>query len=454
MRLPENIHALVSKYNRPGPRYTSYPTAPHFRDDIARDSLMDAVRTGSGPISLYLHIPFCEKNCWFCGCNTIITTRHSRADTYLDLIEQEIRIFNSRNGSRKSVGQMHWGGGTPNFLSPEQIQRLLGILREGFDFLPGFEFSVELAPSHLKQEQIDALIAGGLTRASFGIQDCQPEVQRAINRIQPMETNRWVMDALRKAGISSVNVDLIYGLPLQTPESYHDTLQQVLTLNPDRFAIFSYAHLPSLKPAQRKLEAFGLPDPDTKIRLLLEAIQTLTASGYDYIGMDHFAKPGDELNIARTAGRLHRNFQGYTVQEATELVSLGISSISETARTYRQNAKDWRTYADLVQKGEWPIARGIVLSDEDEARRWAIQSIMCRLRLDRNELVRRYPAHADGILNASTIKALAPMDDDGFLTISDNGLQVTDLGRLFLRNIAMTFDAWLDPQAHRHSSTV
>ncbi|MBN2234414.1 MAG: oxygen-independent coproporphyrinogen III oxidase, partial [Opitutales bacterium] len=319
---------------------------------------------------------------------------------------------------------------------------------------PGFEFSVELAPSHLKQEQIDALVAGGLTRASFGIQDCQPEVQRAINRIQPMETNRWIMDALRKGGITSVNVDLIYGLPLQTPESYRDTLQQVLTLDPDRFAIFSYAHLPSLKPAQRKLEPFGLPDPDTKIRLLLEAIQTLTASGYDYIGMDHFAKPGDELNIARTAGRLHRNFQGYTVQEATELVSLGISSISETARTYRQNAKDWRTYADLLQKGEWPIARGIVLSDEDEARRWAIQSIMCRLRLDRNELLRRYPSYADGILSASCEKELAPMETDGFLTISDDGLQVTDLGRLFLRNIAMTFDAWLDPQAHRHSSTV
>ena len=453
MELTDNIRNLILKYNRPGPRYTSYPTAPHFSSDADREELKRHAATQDGAASLYVHIPFCESNCWFCGCNTIITTRRKSADAYLDLLAREIALFNEQLSDRRRVTQIHFGGGTPNFLAVEQIERLFSILHKGFEISGEAEFSVELAPNYLTEAQLDAFARNGLTRASFGIQDIQPDVQRAINRIQPQEVNQTTILRLRERGISSVNIDLIYGLPYQTTDSYLDTLESVIALNPDRLAVFNYAHVPHMKPYQSKLERHPMPTPDTKIDLLLTIIRKLNEADYRYIGMDHFAKPDDELHLAQQEHRLHRNFQGYTVQDERQLIALGISAISETPYTYRQNHKTYEAYRQSLEQGEWPISRGIVITEEDYVRRSMIQSVMCNLRFNYSDYSETNPDLFPIVMEG--IKPHLPeLERDGLIECHANGFRVTDLGRLFLRNIAMIFDAYLGIGEAKYSKTV
>ena len=329
---------LIRKYNQPGPRYTSYPTALQFEPVSDPATLLADTRAGTGPLSLYYHLPFCESLCWFCACTTVITTNHGRADGYIDLLEREMDLFRPHLAEGRAVEQLHWGGGSPSFFNSAQITRLTQAIRSRFDFCAEAECSVELDPRTLSEEKVYALAAGGFNRASFGVQDVDPAVQEAIHRIQPSEMNRRSLAWIRAAGMRSINIDLIYGLPKQTVASFRATLEEVIAYQPDRLAIFSYAHVPWVAPAQKILERAALPDAETNLAMLELIIETLAAAGYVYIGMDHFARPDDELAIAQRTGAMHRNFQGYSTRAGRELCSFGMSAISQSQRSYFQVA--------------------------------------------------------------------------------------------------------------------
>ena len=444
---------LIRKYNQPGPRYTSYPTAPHFSNDTDKAALAAQTESEDSDLSLYFHIPFCRSLCWFCGCTKIITTQQDKADHYLDLMEKEIDLFLPRIKDGRKVKQLHFGGGTPNYLTPAQIDRFSAFLHDRFEFYPDAELATELDPRTLTQEHIDAFRRLGINRASMGVQDTKPEVQEAVHRIQTDEHNRNALEWLREAGITSCNLDLIYGLPKQTPDSFEQTLYDILEYSPDRLAVFSYAHVPWIMPAQKILEAKDLPKPEAKIQMLEKIITILTNNGYHYVGMDHFAKDKDELAIAQKNKTLQRNFQGYSTHGGVEICAFGMSSISQTSRSYRQNFKDITDYGQAVAAGNYPIDRGILLTDEDVLRRDLIMSIMCQLELD---YTAKSAQHGIDIKStfAESIASLKPMEDDGLLELKENSLEVTDQGRLFIRNIAMAFDAYLDSGKAKFSKTV
>ena len=444
---------LIRKYNQPGPRYTSYPTAPHFSNDTDKAALAAQTESEDSDLSLYFHIPFCRSLCWFCGCTKIITTQQDKADHYLDLMEKEIDLFLPRIKAGRKVKQLHFGGGTPNYLTPAQIDRFSAFLHDRFEFYPDAELATELDPRTLTQEHIDAFRRLGINRASMGVQDTKPEVQEAVHRIQTDEHNRNALEWLREAGITSCNLDLIYGLPKQTPDSFEHTLYDILEYSPDRLAVFSYAHVPWIMPAQKILEAKDLPKPEAKIQMLEKIITILTNNGYHYVGMDHFAKDKDELAIAQKNKTLQRNFQGYSTHGGVEICAFGMSSISQTSRSYRQNFKDITDYGQAVAAGNYPIDRGILLTDEDVLRRDLIMSIMCQLELD---YTAKSAQHGIDIKStfAESIASLKPMEDDGLLELKENSLEVTDQGRLFIRNIAMAFDAYLDSGKAKFSKTV
>lgn len=448
-----SVLGLIRKYDQPGPRYTSYPPANHFSPEVDREALVQASAQGDGPLSLYLHIPFCESLCWFCGCHTFTTLNRDKAQHYLDDLFAEIRQTATRLRPGRAVVQIHLGGGTPNFLMPAQIRSLARVLRDHFDVANDAEISAELDPRILTEAHVDALRELGLNRASFGVQDCNPEVQAAVHRVQPAEMNERAMRWLRQAGIASVNIDLIYGLPLQTPEGFRATLREVQALRPERFAVFNYAHVPWMKPAQKLLERHPLPQGDAKLALLQVIVNELTEGGFVYIGMDHFARPEDELVRAQQQGSLQRNFQGYSTRAGVEIVGLGISSISQTERTYRQNHKDLASYHDAVAEGQAPISRGYQLSPEDHLRRAVIREIMCNLQIDYASFATTwnidFPRHF-----AEALTTLAPMADDGLVTLGTDSLKVTERGRWFLRNLAMPFDQYLARAPGRYSRTV
>ncbi|MFP4352004.1 MAG: oxygen-independent coproporphyrinogen III oxidase [Puniceicoccaceae bacterium] len=444
---------LIAKYNRPGPRYTSYPTAVHFEPVDDPEPLLAPTRESGSPLSLYFHLPFCETLCWFCGCNTIITKDHGRAGDYRSLLEAEMDAFAGLIRPHREVGQLHFGGGTPNFFPAPEIEALGRSIRSRFPFAADAECSVELAPSHLSEEQVAAFASFGVRRASFGIQDIDPGVQKAIHRIQPHETNVRTMGWLRKHGYDSVNIDLIYGLPGQTVESFEKTLETVLTLDPDRFAIFNYAHVPWMKPAQKMLERAGLPTPAEKIEMLRFIVSHLPSRGYRYIGMDHFAKPGDELVAAQEAKTLQRNFQGYSTRAGLEIAAFGISSISQTEDSYRQNHKRLETYRHALDRGVLPVEKGCLVTPEDKIRRDAIHRTMCDLEIDREAFGRRWGIDFDEFFAAGAA-GLAGLAADGLLEDDGRRLRVTEAGRLFLRNIAMCFDAGPGPGEGRYSRTV
>lgn len=455
MKLSDADIALIEKYNRPGPRYTSYPPANHFSDVSEARSLLESTRTSQAPLSLYFHLPFCETLCWFCGCHTITTLDRNRVDQYLDLLEQEATLFTKHLSTGRKAVQLHFGGGTPNFFEPRQLDRLAGMLETHFRFSPDAEKSVELDPRRLSQEHVAAFARMGLRRASFGVQDSNPDVQAAIHRIQPHEQNIATMRMLREHGFTSANIDLIYGLPRQTPDSFRRTLDEVLTLQPDRFAIFNYAHVPWMKPAQKILEKHGLPSPQTKLALLALCIETLTDAGYVYIGMDHFAKPDDELVRAQQDKTLQRNFQGYSTRAGVEICGFGISSISQNASAYRQNVKDMESYAYHLKQGSLPIAKGYQLKDEDKLRADCIMRLMCDLGLDFDAMSTKWSiTFREKFANA--IEQLEEPARDGLIQWDTRGFTVTERGRLFVRNLAMCFDAYLTPtpSAGRYSRTV
>lgn len=449
---------LVRKYDMPAPRYTSYPTAVEFKDWADPAPLLAHVdrtnRDAELPLSLYYHLPFCETLCWFCGCTTVITLNHGQADTYLDYLEKEVTRLAPRVHPDRRVRQLHYGGGTPTFFQAAQLARLDALTRRFFRFDPGAELSVEIDPRRLAHEQVVALRDSGFTRASLGVQDFNPRVQLAVHRIQPRALTEQTIAWLREEGFTSINLDLIYGLPYQTVDSFRDTLEQVLELAPDRLAVFSYAHVPWIKPAQKILEReSALPPPEAKFAMLKLITETLTNRGYVYVGMDHFARVNDELAVAQAEGTLQRNFQGYSTRAGAEILAFGVSAISQTPFSYRQNHKTLPAYCAALDRGEVPVARGRELSAEDHERRDIIMRLMCDLQLD-------YAALSAGLGGefthrfASELARLQPLADDGLVELHATGMRVTDQGRLFLRNIAMCFDAYFTAQAGQHARTV
>jgi oxygen-independent coproporphyrinogen-3 oxidase len=455
---PQVDLALVKKYNVAGPRYTSYPPATQFTDQISWDDLAAKIETNNRSprdLSIYVHIPFCESLCWFCGCTTVITPNHEKGREYVAVLGREIaNLVPLLHGDRRAV-QLHFGGGSPTFLRPDEVRQLGEHIHRHFVFAPDIEASVEVDPRRLTRDHMAAFRDIGFNRASMGVQDFNPEVQAAVHRIQPKEMTRQAIDWMRDLGFHSINLDLIYGLPHQTPESFEQTLDAVLEMDPDRLAVFSYAHVPWIKPAQKILETKLLPSPETKLQLLKLVIEKLTADNrYVYIGMDHFAKPGDELAVAQRDKQLQRNFQGYSTRGGSDIYAFGLSAISQTPDAYWQNEKELPKYAGAVQAGRVPLHRGYFVTEDDKLRRETIMRVMCDLALDFAALSKQLGI-AFAHYFAREIDALAPFEADGLLTRVPGGIEVTDAGRLFIRNIAMTFDATLAPAGERrHSKTI
>lgn len=449
--------ALIRKYAVPGPRYTSYPPATQFHEDVAALNIDQSIvadnAPGAGPLSLYFHLPFCESRCWFCGCTTIITQRHDAAGAYTQDLAREMKLVASRLDPTRPVAQLHFGGGTPTFFSPEALLRLGELIRHHFHFTPDAEVSVEIDPRRVTPAHIGALRAIGVNRASLGIQDTDANVQQAIHRVQPQAFNRRTVQWLRQAGISSINLDLIYGLPLQNVETVGRTISDALELAPERLSIFGYAHVPWIKPAQRILEKQQpLPGPEERLAMFALMRDRLLQAGYVDIGLDHFARPDDELALAHAQGGLQRNFQGYSTRAGTSLYSFGISAISQTPDSYRQNYKSLALYRAALAENRLPVERGYRMTAEDQRRRRLIMGIMCDRRLDFTAL------HAELGLDvpktyANELASLAMMEADGLVRIDREALEILPAGEPLLRVIAMKFDAYLSA-GRRHSSTV
>ncbi len=454
----DNRQDLVAKYARQAPRYTSYPPAPHFKemeDDGPAVSHLEKRNAGSRPISLYIHIPFCASLCWYCACTKVITRREGDSTEYLRRLFREMETIRQMLNPGNRVVQVHFGGGTPTFLSPEELRQTGKKLRSLFAFEDEMEFAVEIDPRRMTQDHVTALAEIGCNRASIGIQDVREDVQKAINRVQPMEINERVAHWLRSAGIRNINIDLIYGLPLQSRGSFEATLNEVKVLDPDRFAIFNYAHIPWMIPSQKLVDRNPMPGPHEKFAMLEMMIENLTASGYSYIGMDHFAKTGDELSLAQQNGSLQRNFQGYSTRADTDIYGFGMSSISQIGDGYLQSVKDLDEYYRRIDSGRHPWFRHYYLTRDDRIRRHTIMRLMCDLQLDFIAIGRRWNINAKTYFGDS-LEPLKEMADDGLIRWTTDGFFVTDTGRLFLRNIATAFDVYYtDPEKQgRYSKTV
>jgi len=435
---------LLMKYDRSGPRYTSYPTAPYLTADISSKDYVQAIESDDRDknISLYFHLPFCDTLCHFCGCTMLLTRNPARIDTYLDFIEKEIRLLRQHFHGHRKVSQLHWGGGTPNSLSPEQIRRLGKCIHDNFILDAQAEVSVELDPRGLTFEHMQAFHDVGFNRCSMGIQDFDSKVQKAVNRVQSQDITRDAMDWARRLNFTSINIDLIYGLPFQHPDSYQKTLVKVIEMAPDRLAVFNYAHVPAMIKKQRMITVEDLPGPQLKLQLLKLAIEKLTGAGYAYIGMDHFARPEDELFIALKEKTLYRNFQGYSTHAGLDLYSFGMSSISMLPRLYVQNYKNLKHYFDALKQDNLPIARGVLLNDEDVLRRNVIMNLMCHFELDKEEIAGKYKINFDEHFS-EPLKNLEPFVADGLIEMKNGMIIINERGRLVIRNIAMNFDQYL-----------
>lgn len=457
--MTKSIHVdlpLIRKYDVPGPRYTSYPTAPHFRDDVPADHVLAAIHANNAearPLSLYVHIPFCQTLCWYCGCTTVIGKDSSQTEPYLAALDEEMRRKSAWIHPDRKVVQIHFGGGTPTYLTAAQIRWLGERIRTHFTLAEDAEVAVEVDPRRLTFEQVQALKDAGFNRASLGVQDNNPKVQKAINRIQPFEMTERVVGWLRDAGFTSINVDLIYGLPYQTTETFDQTLSEVLSLHPDRFAIYTYAHVPWIKPAQKLLERHTLPGPEDKLAMQKRIIERLSSEGYRYIGMDHYARQDDELARAWQAGTLRRNFQGYSTLAGVDIYGFGMSSISQIDGLYLQNPKELLDYLERVHQEDFPIHRAYLLSDDDRIRRAWIMALMCQARVDLQNASRELGVDVATYFQ-NELQELAPMADDGLVELDATGLTVTERGRLLLRNICMPFDAHLSAGARQYSRTI
>ncbi|MEO8347152.1 MAG: oxygen-independent coproporphyrinogen III oxidase [Betaproteobacteria bacterium] len=436
--------ALVRKYDGFGPRYTSYPTADRFHDQFTATDYVEALtlRAPSAPLSLYVHVPFCNTICYYCACNKVITKNHDHAAKYIRYLKHEIQVVRRLVEGSPPVIQIHWGGGTPTFLSRMEMAGLMGTLRGTFAFATDAEISIEVDPRKVDEDTIGFLGELGFNRISVGIQDFDPAVQAAVNRIQSEAETRVVIGAARKSGFTSVNADLIYGLPLQTVAGFAVTLDKVIAAAPDRIALYSYAHVPHLFKPQRQINVIDLPAPDVKLAILALAIEKLGAAGYGYIGMDHFAKPEDELAVAQRERKLHRNFQGYSTRPDCDLLAFGISAIGKVGPTYVQNVKSLDEYYEKIDACKLPVLRGATLNRDDLIRRDVIQKLMCDFELDFAALGQKHEIPFAAMF-APELTALAPLAADGLVEISTDRLQVTPRGRLLVRTVAMTFDRYL-----------
>ncbi|AGU49825.1 oxygen-independent coproporphyrinogen-III oxidase HemN [Variovorax paradoxus B4] len=451
--------AVLRQFDVAGPRYTSYPTADRFVEAFGADDYAAALRerrdagASAAPLSLYVHIPFCESLCYYCACNKVVTRHRERATQYLAYLARETRLQAAQFGRRAAVSQLHLGGGTPTFLDDAELGELLAMLRGSFDFVPGGEWSIEIDPRTVDAARLAKLATLGFNRLSFGVQDFDPEVQKAVHRIQPAHQVFGLMADARALGFKSINVDLIYGLPRQNDASFERTMAQVCELRPDRIALYAYAHLPERFKPQRRIAADELPDAAARVRMLSRAIATLTDAGYVYIGMDHFALPDDPLAVAKRQGRLQRDFQGYSTQPEGDLVALGVSAIGRIGATYSQNAKTLESYYDLLDQGRLPVVRGLALTRDDVLRRAVIMAVMCKGRVFFDAIGE---AHRIDFRHyfATEFAALGPLAAEGLVRVSDHDIEVTAQGWFVVRAIAMVFDRYCRENRTRFSRVV
>ena len=447
---------LLSRFDVAGPRYTSYPTADRFVEAFTAKELQDALEVrqqGMGPhkrpLSIYVHIPFCESLCYYCACNKIITKHHERSAPYLSYLAKEVELYTHALGLGQSVSQLHLGGGTPTFFNDTELRELMAMLQRSFNFVSGGEYAIEVDPRTVDADRLKALFEMGFNRLSFGVQDFDPEVQTAVHRIQPAAQVFALVAAARQIGFESVNIDLIYGLPKQTPESFNRTLAQVNLLRPDRIALYAYAHLPERFKPQRRILSAELPVASNKIAMLASSVNALMDAGYVYVGMDHFALPEDALAVAKRQGRLHRNFQGYSTQPDCDLLGLGVSAIGRMGGTYCQNAKTMEEYVDMLDQGQWPIVKGLALSRDDLIRRAWIMAIMCQGRVNFEDFNLAWLIDVKKYF-ASEFKQIESLQAHGLVELSESSLQVTATGWFFVRGVAMVFDRYLQADRNHH----
>lgn len=437
---------LLRKYDKPGPRYTSYPTAPLFTPEYdGKRFEIDLITNNdenTSPISLYVHIPFCDTLCYFCGCTTVVTSDRGTIHDYLGLLKTEIARTAFYINKNRPVTQMHWGGGTPSYLTPEEIEEFAVFMGRKFQFMEDAEFSVEIDPRGLTLDHVRAFRGAGVNRISIGVQDFSERVQRAVHRIQPESLTRQTIDWAESTGIEHINLDLIYGLPLQTVESFRDTLERVIAISPDRIAVFNFAYVPWMKPHQKLIHPEDLPSPEAKLIILNETIERLTNAGYVYVGMDHFAKPDDELVVSQREKQLQRNFQGYSTRAGADLYAFGMSAISHFGNIYSQNHKTLPEYADAVQSGRFPAAVGYRMGKDDQVRKFVIMRLMCDLEVVKEDVEDRFGLLFDEYFDES-LSHLEEFVDSGLVKHTIERIKILEPGRLFLRNIAMCFDAYL-----------
>jgi len=437
---------ILDRYNVPGPRYTSYPTAPEWVDSFGPDDYVRAVRASNEarphrPISLYMHLPFCRSLCLFCGCNVVINKNPEVSHPYIERLKWEVDQVAASLDRSRPVVQFHWGGGTPTYLDAAQLEDLFLYTKERFAFAPDAEIGIEVDPRATNEEQVVTLRRLGFNRLSMGIQDFNPLVQKTVRRIQPYEQTKQLFDLCRREKFESINVDLIYGLPHQTPESFVESVEKVIGMDPDRVAMFSYAHVPWLKKQQGSFAKF-IPMGMDKFRIFRAGIERFTSAGYVYIGMDHFARPSDELCLAQQNRTLHRNFQGYTTKAGADLFGMGVSSISGTERVYAQNYRDLKDYYAAIDQAKIPTMRGIQLTDDDILRRAVIGRLLCHCVLPKREIESEFEISFDAYFS-DELERLRPLEQDGLVALSPDAIRVTYLGRIFIRNIGMVFDSYL-----------
>jgi oxygen-independent coproporphyrinogen-3 oxidase len=445
--------SLLQKFDVSGPRYTSYPTADRFVEAFTETAYKEAleqrrVRSINQPLSIYVHIPFCESLCFYCACNKIVTKHHERSREYLNYLKKEIDLHLDYLGQKQVVNQLHLGGGSPTFFSDEEIQELFNKLKEVFVLSPQGEYSIEVDPRTVDEKRLKKLREIGFNRLSFGIQDFNPEVQKAVNRIQPFDQVASLINEVHKDGYDSINIDLIYGLPLQKIETFNQTLDQVISLKPDRIALYAYAHLPERFKPQRRIDNNDIPTAKNKISMLCLAIQKFLKAGYVYVGMDHFALPTDNLAVAKRQGRLHRNFQGYSTQPDCDIIAFGVSAIGRVGANYNQNTKQLADYYDYLNHGRFPIFKGLALSKDDIVRRAVIMEVMCQGRLDYESIELAYLINFKEYFSSEMIQ-LQNFKEKDFVELDDSGIQVTEVGWFFVRAIAMIFDRYLQLDKNR-----
>jgi oxygen-independent coproporphyrinogen-3 oxidase len=452
--------ALIDRYDQSGPRYTSYPTAVQFHDGFDAAAYAAAARASNAsgrPLSLYFHIPFCDTVCFYCACNKVATKDRSKAQPYLDRVYRELAMQSALFDDDRPVEQLHWGGGTPTFISSAQMRELMAQTGRYFRLLDddSGEYSIEIDPREVGDDTIGLLREIGFNRMSLGLQDLNPDVQRAVNRVQTAEQTFGVLESARREGFRSISMDLIYGLPLQTPASFLETLDSVVEAAPDRLSVFNYAHLPERFKPQRRINEQDLPTPEQKLEILQQVGERLARAGYVYIGMDHFAKPDDELAVAQRNGQLYRNFQGYSTHAHCDLVALGVTSIGMVGDTYAQNARTLDEYYALIDAGQLAVIRGVALSDDDRLRRAVITQLICNFTLDPAEIERDWSIRFDDYF-ADELVRLRAMVDDGLLSIEGRCFEVRPAGRLLIRNICMVFDRYLHSESHatRYSKVI